>query len=92
MGYARTGRAPLGETVTFVDMVDAARRACSPEGTAATCGASKLHGPGTRTMDLARRPAPRGRWMRRVVGRLSNGFTGRVQRWASQIGLPPGAG
>ncbi|GGT33800.1 hypothetical protein GCM10010254_62900 [Streptomyces chromofuscus] len=88
----RTGRAPLAETVAFVDTVDAAQPVPLPEGTAATGSTSRLHGAGTTPTAPAKRHAPRSGPLRRVAARLSDGFARRVGRLASQVGLPPGGG
>lgn len=92
VNHSRTGRAPLAETVTFVDSADAARRARPPAGGAAACPTSRPHGPRTATAELAKGHAPRSTRTGRVVARIGDRFAGQVRRLASRVGLPPGTG
>lgn len=90
--HTRTGRAPLGETVTFVDAMDAAGPVHTPARTAATRPGPVVRGPATDITDPATPHTPRGRPSPRLAARLKGGFTRRMDRLVSQIGLPPGPG
>lgn len=90
--HPRTGRAPLGETVTFVDAMDAAGPVHTPARAAATGSGPVVRGPATDITDPATPHTPRGRPLPRLAARLKGGFTRRMDRLVSQIGLPPGPG
>lgn len=88
----RTGRAPLGETVTFVDAMDATGPVHTPPHTAPARSVPVVHRQAPTTTHLSTPPEPRRPRMSRIAARLRGGFTRRIDRWVSQIGLPPGPG
>lgn len=90
--HPRTGRAPLGETVTFVDAMDARGPVHTPARTTAPRTGPVARGPAIDITDPATPHPPRGRPLPRLAARLKGGFTQRMDRLVSQIGLPPGPG